>query len=76
MEAGMMSDPFILQHGTRQAVIRGRRVQLFTVKERDKKRPLVSSILPEDYSTDAWYTAMLWLKQGWIDYGAPERQQH
>ena len=71
-----MADPFILQHGQRRAVIRGGKVQLFSVKERNKKRSLVTSVLPEDYSPDVWYTAVLWVKRGWIDYGEVEPQQH
>jgi hypothetical protein len=71
-----MADPFILQHGSRKAVIRGRQVQLFTVKERNKKKPAESSVWPESPSTDAWRTALLWADKGLIDYGEQESQQH
>ncbi len=68
----MIESPYIIEHGTRKAIITGNRVQLFKVRPRNKKRPVIESVWPEIKKTsavEAWNAGLLWLRNAYIETG-------
>jgi hypothetical protein len=71
--------PYTIEHEGRKAVICGNRVQLYRIRQARKKRPQDVSAWPEMAKVDAldaWNTALLWVRHGYIETGVRERSAY
>ncbi len=65
-----MNSPFTMQYLNREAIVTGSKVHIFTLKKRNKKKPVELSEWPETDMCDplkAFNVGFLWTLKGCID---------